>query len=93
PIGKPGSIVFVDDSVYDRAENVRTDVEIIKVPARDIAQSLGNPIVANMVILGALAKRSEMVRLDLLKDAVNANMRESMRDINLKAIQMGYDSV
>lgn len=93
PIAKPGSIVFVDDSVYDRAENVRTDVEIIKVPARDIAQSLGNPIVANMVILGALAKRSEMVRLDLLKDAVNANMRESMRDINLKAIQMGYDSI
>ncbi len=93
PIAKPGSIVFVDDSVFDRAENVRTDVEIIKVPAREIAQSLGNPIVANMVILGALAKRSEMVRLDLLKDAVNANMRESMRDINLKAIQMGYDSV
>ncbi|TFH19206.1 hypothetical protein E4H04_00825 [Candidatus Bathyarchaeota archaeon] len=93
PIAKPGSIVFVDDSVYDRAENVRTDVEIIKVPARDIAQSLGNPIVANMVILGALAKRSEMVRLDLLKDAVIANMRESMRGINLKAIQMGYDSV
>jgi 2-oxoglutarate ferredoxin oxidoreductase subunit gamma len=92
-IAKPGSIVFVDDSVFDRAENVRTDVEIIKVPAREIAQSLGNPIVANMVILGALAKRSEMVRLDLLKDAVNANMRESMRDINLKAIQMGYDSV
>jgi hypothetical protein len=29
----------------------------------------------------------------LLKDAVIANMRESMRDINLKAIQMGYDSV
>ncbi len=93
PIAKPGSIVFVDDSVYDRAENIRTDVEIIKVPAREIAQSLGNPIVANMVILGALAKRSEMVRLDLLKDAVIANMRESMRDINLKAIQMGYDSV
>ena len=93
PIAKPGSIVFVDDSVFDRAENIRTDVEIIKVPAREIAQSLGNPIVANMVILGALAKRSEMVRLDLLKDAVIANMRESMRDINLKAIQMGYDSV
>ena len=93
PIAKPGSLVFVDSSVFERADKVRDDVEIIKVPARDIAQSLGNPIVANMVILGALAKRSEMVRLDLLKDAVIANMRESMRDINLKAIQMGHDSV
>jgi len=93
PIAKPVSLVFVDASVYERADKVRDDVEIIKVPAREIAQSLGNPIVANMVILGALAKRSEMVRLDLLKDAVVANMRESMRDINLQAIQMGHDSV
>ena len=93
PIAKPGSIVFVDTSVYERADKVREDVEIIKVPAREIAQSLGNPIVANMVILGALAKKSKMVHLDLLKDAVVANMRESMRDINLKAIQMGYDSI
>ena len=93
PIAEPGSLVFVDSSVFERADKVRDDVEIIKVPAREIAQSLGNPIVANMVILGALAKRSEMVRLDLLKDVVIVNMRESMRDINLKAIQMGHDSV
>jgi 2-oxoglutarate ferredoxin oxidoreductase subunit gamma len=93
PIAKPGSLVLVDSNVYERMDKLRDDVEIIKVPAREIAQSLGNPIVANMVLLGALAKRSEMVRLDLLKDAVNANMRESMRDINIKALQMGHDSI
>jgi 2-oxoglutarate ferredoxin oxidoreductase subunit gamma len=68
-------------------------VEIIQVPARKIAVGLGNQIVANMVMLGALARKSEMVRLDLLKDAVNAHMKESMREINLRALQMGYDSV
>lgn len=90
---KEGSLIIVDTSVYSRVDMVREDLRIILVPARDIANELGNQIVANMVMLGALAKNSEMVNLELLKEAVNTNMRESMRDINLKALQRGYDSV
>ena len=93
PLARPDSLIIVDTHVYNRAENIREDLEIVQVPARDIAVGLGNQIVANMVMLGALAKHSEMVHLDLLKDAVNTNMRESMREINLKALQMGYDYV
>ena len=93
PLAKPDSLIIVDTNVYNRAEDIREDVEIVQVPARDIAVNLGNQIVANMVMLGALAKYSEMVYLDLLKDAIQTNMRESMREINLKALQMGYDSV
>jgi len=93
PLARPDSLIIVDTHVQNRAEDIREDLEIVQVPARDIAVGLGNQIVANMVMLGALAKHSEMVYLDLLKDAVNTNMRESMREINLKALQMGYDSV
>lgn len=93
PMAKKGSLIIVDTHVYERADSIRDDVEIIQVPARDIAVKLGNQIVANMVMLGALSKRSEMVSLDLLKDAVNTYMRESMRDINLKALQQGNESV
>ncbi|MBD3173250.1 hypothetical protein GF326_12360 [Candidatus Bathyarchaeota archaeon] len=93
PLAKKDSLVVVDSHVLERAEKPRKDVEIIQVPARKIAVGLGNQIVANMVMLGALARKSEMVRLDLLKDAVNAHMKESMREINLRALQMGYDSV
>jgi len=83
----------VDSDVYERAGKVRDDVEIIRVPSREISLRLGNPIVANMVLLGALAKRSEMVNLELLKEAVLANMRLSMQEINLKALDMGYASI
>lgn len=92
-LAKPDSLILVDNSVYRRIDMVRDDVRIILVPAREIAVSLGNQIVANMVMLGALAKHSKMVNLELLKEAVNTNMRESMREINLKALQMGYESV
>ena len=93
PLARPDSLIIVDTHVNNRAEDIRKDLEILQVPARDIAVGLGNQIVANMVMLGALAKHSEMVNLNLLKDAVNTNMRESMREINLKALQMGYDYV
>ena len=91
---KKGSLVFVDSSVMERVEgDVRDDVELIQVPARDIAVRLGNQIVANMVILGALSKRSDMVSLDLLKEAVERSMRPSMREINLRALDEGHDSI
>lgn len=91
---KEGSLVFVDSSVMERVDGaVRDDVELIRVPARDLAVWLGNQIVANMVMLGALSKRSEMVSLDLLKDAVEESMRPGMREINLRALQEGHDSV
>jgi 2-oxoglutarate ferredoxin oxidoreductase subunit gamma len=91
PLAKTGSMIIVDSIVYNRIESVRDDVKIIKVPAREIAVGLGNQIVANMVILGTLARLSEMVNLNFLKEAVKSNMHESMRAINIKALQMGFD--
>jgi 2-oxoglutarate ferredoxin oxidoreductase subunit gamma len=90
PTAKPSSLIIVDTHVYERADSVRDDVKIVQVPAREIAVGLGNQIVANMVMLGQLAKHSETVSLDLLKDAVNTRMRESMREINIKALEAGY---
>jgi 2-oxoglutarate ferredoxin oxidoreductase subunit gamma len=92
-VAERGSLVLVDSDVNEQAGKLREDVEIVQVPAREISLKLGNPIVANMVLLGALAKRSEIVSLELLKEAVRANMRPSMQDINLRALDMGYASV
>jgi 2-oxoglutarate ferredoxin oxidoreductase subunit gamma len=92
PRAKSGSLVVVDSMVIGRFQHeIREDVEIIVVPARDIAVRLGNQIVANMVMLGALARCSDVLSLELLKDAVRENMREDMQDINLQALQEGYD--
>ena len=90
PTAKPGSLVIVDSHVYERAGEVRDDVEIVQIPARDMAVGLGNQIVANMVMLGNLAGHSEVVSLDLLKEAVMTRMKESMRGINIKALESGF---
>ena len=91
PVAKPGSLIIVDAHVYERADERRDDVEIVQIPARDMAVGLGNQIVANMVMLGNLAKHSDVVSLDLLKEAVMTRMRESMREMNIKALEAGFN--
>lgn len=87
---KPGSIVLVESEVIPRVMGeIRDDVTIIPVPARETAVRLGNQIVANMVLLGALSKHSDIVSLDSLKEAVNTKMRPSMQEININALDLG----
>jgi 2-oxoglutarate ferredoxin oxidoreductase subunit gamma len=88
---KKGSLVLVDINFYSPLVKTRDDVTILSVPAQEVAIELGNPIVANMVMLGSLAKRSELVNIDLLRDAVESSMRPSMKEINLKALRCGYE--
>ena len=92
-IAKAGALVIVDAAVLSKLgdADIRSDVELVPVPAREIAEGLGNAIVANMVLLGALAKRSELIPLGKLKDAVEAMMRPSMREINLRALDAGHE--
>ena len=88
---KEGGLVLVDSDIIDKYDGeVREDIELVQVRAGEIALGLGNSIVANMVLLGALAKRSDLITLDSLKEAVRVGMRASMQEINLSALDAGY---
>jgi 2-oxoglutarate ferredoxin oxidoreductase subunit gamma len=83
--------VLIDSDIVDKYEgDIREDVEFVTVKAGETALGLGNSIVANMVLLGALAQRSGLITLDDLKDAVMTGMRPSMQEINLRALDAGY---
>jgi len=90
-VARKGSLVMVDSRILARLkpEEVRKDVETIAVPAADLAEKLGNPIVANMVILAAYTKKTGIITLDQLRDAVKALMRPQFHDINIRAIEAG----
>jgi 2-oxoglutarate ferredoxin oxidoreductase subunit gamma len=89
---KRGATVLVDaDALTDAGgEEVGGDVELISIPATEIAVGLGNRIVANMVLLGALARRSGFLSLELLRQTVEETMRPSMREVNMRALDAGY---
>jgi len=94
-IAREGGLVIVDSHVISRLkpEEARRDVELVAVPAADIAEGLGNPIVANRVMLGAFTKRTGLITVDQLRGAVKALMRPQFHEINLKAIEAGAAAV
>jgi 2-oxoglutarate ferredoxin oxidoreductase subunit gamma len=54
-------------------------------------EKLGNVIVANMVILGATVEISGLVSKEALIAASGKNVPEKFREINLKAIDLGFE--
>jgi len=89
---KSGALVIVDSAVLEglSKDEVRQDIRLNPVPATEMAKDLGNVIVANMVLLGAFAGLSEILSLGGLKEAVNELMRPSMKEINLRALDIGH---
>jgi 2-oxoglutarate ferredoxin oxidoreductase subunit gamma len=94
-VARKGSLVMVDSRVLGRlkSEEVRKDVDTVAVPAADLAEKLGNPIVSNMIILAAYTKKTGIISLDQLRDSVKTLMRPQFHDLNLKAIESGAATV
>jgi 2-oxoglutarate ferredoxin oxidoreductase subunit gamma len=87
-----GGVFFLNSSLVE-TEILRGDIEIVRVPANKIAESLGSPRAANMVMLGAFTKKSGLVQLPSVLDALKRTLgaKKKLIDINEKALKTGYD--
>lgn len=85
--------VFLVNSTLVEAESSRGDIEVVKVPATRIAEELGSPKSANMVMLGALTRKSNLVSLSTIVDelANTLKKKEKLIAINKEALAAGYD--
>jgi 2-oxoglutarate ferredoxin oxidoreductase subunit gamma len=85
-------VLFINSSLID-AETTRGDIEVIRVPANTIAEELGSPKAANMVMLGAFIKKSNLVSLEtVIEELKNVlGKKKSLLEINTKALKTGYD--
>jgi Pyruvate/2-oxoacid:ferredoxin oxidoreductase gamma subunit len=90
---RDGALVLVNDATF--ATGLDEDrYRVVRVPATDMADDLGNPLGGSMVMAGAYAARSRLVGLN----ALVAGMRESIPPYrsqhvaaNEQAIRAGYD--
>lgn len=87
-----GGLLFMNSSLIE-AEISRGDIEIVEVPASGIAEELGSPKSANMVMLGALTKKSNLVSISTLIAGLKDTLKnkEKLIAINKKALMAGYD--
>jgi 2-oxoglutarate ferredoxin oxidoreductase subunit gamma len=92
PMVRPGGWIFYNTSLIDR-EVKRDDVNVVKVPANELAEEVGSARSANMVMLGAFSKKLGTIELDTLKtrslDAQMHGKSENVMELNRKALDRG----
>jgi len=89
-----GGVLLINSTLID-AELSRGDIDVVKVPAGEIADELGSPKSANMVMLGAFIKKSNLVSLNTVIEELKNTLKkkEKLIAINEKALMAGYNLV
>lgn len=88
-----GAKVFVDSTLIER-KLTRQDVSAYYIPATKLAQEAGVPTLANMIMIGKMIKETSIVSFDDITDGLKkvvSAKRAELLDLNLKALQMGYN--
>lgn len=89
----PGAKIIVDSSLVSRKVN-RTDVDSYYIPATGMAHENGLDGLANMIIIGKAIKETGMIPYDMIPKAMEKVVparKKNLFDLNLKAIEMGYN--
>ncbi len=89
----PGGLIIYDSSLVHR-EPKRRDVQVLAIPATQMADELGNTRVANMIVLGAYIALSGAMQKDAVFEALPAFIkRKNLIPLNQAAIEKGIEFV
>lgn len=91
PLVKPGGLL-VANSTLVRARSEREDIETVYIPANELAAELGNVRMANVVLLGAMLGRREILPITSVKRTLDQHIPERRKHIiepNKRALDRG----
>lgn len=92
---KPDGLILANSSLISK-EQIEADDRIIGVPATDIARDLGDIRAANVVLLGAMLKKIEVVSDEYLIKSISEFFHgkgEKIIDLNELAFSEGAKSI
>lgn len=84
---RPNGILFLNSSLVQK-EPTRTDIQVIRIPANDIAKELGTAKAANVVMLGALIRATNVVSeqsIEMVMRKTFVGKKANLIDLNMKA--------
>jgi len=84
---KDDGVLIIDPELVTSIEE--KNQRVIKLEARNIAQELGNELVANMVVLGFLQESTKLCSKEVLFEIIEDNVNEKFVDIDIKAAERG----
>lgn len=95
PVIAKGGLLVIDSTVIDRKAS-RADLDVVYIPATDIAMKLGNSKFTNMVLLGAYLGKINPISMASVYGALSVFLtgkKTALIEVNKKALQAGVDFV
>lgn len=93
PTVAPGGTIFVNSSVVpDKVQ--RTDIKAVYVPCQEVAAELGNPKVANMVMLGAFIAATGALKPETIVYMIKelfTGRKAALVPLNMEALKRGME--
>lgn len=87
---KPKGLLVIDSDLVKGAKP--GDYEILAVPATSIAdKEMGNIVVANLIILGALLKKTGLLSVEAMEKAIEVSVPRKAIALNLSAFSRGLE--
>lgn len=88
---RAGGSLIINTSLID-ARTDRTDIDVVLVPANEIALEEGTGKAANMAVLGAYLGCTQAVQLETVQQLVREQFAKKPQfiDINLRVLERGY---
>ncbi len=93
PLIRPGGLLVVNSTLI-RGRSQRGDIQVVYVPANELAASVGNVKMANVVLLGAMLGTREILPIDSVKRTMDLHIPQARKKIiepNKRAMQTGID--
>jgi 2-oxoglutarate ferredoxin oxidoreductase subunit gamma len=89
---KPKGLLVIDSDLVKGAKP--GDYEILSIPATSIAdKEMGNIVVANLIILGALIKKTGLLSVEAMEKAIEESVPKKAKELNLKAFRRGLELI
>jgi 2-oxoglutarate ferredoxin oxidoreductase subunit gamma len=92
---KPGGLMVINSTLVKEGPG-RQDINVVRIAARDMAEKIGNPRFANMVVLGAMAKLTGALAITEIEGILKKFFppdKHQFVPLNVAAIRAGYGAV
>lgn len=86
----PQGVLLIDEDLVDTSEIEPPVQTVYRIPATRIADELGKKIVANVVMLGAMAAITGTVSKEGMRDAILSSVPPRTKDLNEAAFEAGF---
>ena len=87
---KPAGLLVMDSDLVKKVSP--GDFGKLEIPATSLAENeLGNLVVANLILLGALIRKTGILSVGAMEKAIEANVPPKAKELNLRAFRRGLE--